>query len=217
MLLKATPPKKSVRSPGLLDNATVGGAEQWIKGGDSESEEESPVLLPPRQQDRAGEPADRSRDMLKLVRPCRPSLASTCRERGKRKEHPLSPGSPVRSRPAPPGQGTANGRGFAVRGTSGRSIRPCFPHRTPSAAVWSIPPRGYCSSFLINYFRQKVVLKICRKRAKIALDRGDRLWAASSASGGALNSAIWYALVCTTQSRSRQLKLDSPIGPKLWT
>ena len=44
LLLKATPPKKSVRSPGLLDNATVGGAEQWIKGGDSESEEESPVL-----------------------------------------------------------------------------------------------------------------------------------------------------------------------------
>ena len=71
LLLKATPPKKSVRSPGLLDNATVGGAEQWIKGGDSESEEESPVLLPPRQQDRAGEPADRSRDMLKMVLPCR--------------------------------------------------------------------------------------------------------------------------------------------------
>ena len=82
------------------------------------------TALPPRQQDRAGEPADRSRDMLKLVRPCRPSLASTCREGGKRKEHPPSPGSPVRSRPAPPGQGTANGRGFAVRGTSGRSIRP---------------------------------------------------------------------------------------------
>ena len=38
LLLKATPPKKSVRSPGLLDNTTVGGAEQWIKGGDSESE-----------------------------------------------------------------------------------------------------------------------------------------------------------------------------------
>ena len=42
----------------------------------------SPLLrrltaLPPRQQDRAGEPADRSRDMLKLVRPCRPSLASS--------------------------------------------------------------------------------------------------------------------------------------------
>ena len=35
------------------------------------------TALPPRQQDRAGEPADRSRDMLKLVRPCRPSLAST--------------------------------------------------------------------------------------------------------------------------------------------
>ena len=30
-----------------------------------------------RLQDRAGEPADRSRDMLKLARPCRPSLAST--------------------------------------------------------------------------------------------------------------------------------------------
>ena len=44
LLLKVTPPKNSVRSPGLLDNATVGGAEQWIKGGDSESEEESPVL-----------------------------------------------------------------------------------------------------------------------------------------------------------------------------
>ena len=42
----------------------------------------SPLLrrltaLPPRQQDRAGEPAGRSRDMLKLVRPCRPSLASS--------------------------------------------------------------------------------------------------------------------------------------------
>ena len=45
LLLKATPPKKPVRSPGLLDNATVGGAEQWIKGEDSESEEESLVLL----------------------------------------------------------------------------------------------------------------------------------------------------------------------------
>ena len=32
---------------------------------------------PRRLQDRAGEPADRSRDMLKLARPCRPSLAST--------------------------------------------------------------------------------------------------------------------------------------------
>ena len=84
------------------------------------------TALPPRQQDRAGEPADRSRDMLKLVRPCRPSLASTCREGGKRKEHPPSPGSPVRSRPAPPGQGTANGRGFAVRGTSGRSNNPAL-------------------------------------------------------------------------------------------
>ena len=29
--------------------------------------------------------------------------------------------------------------------------------RNPSAAVWSIPHRGYCSSFLINYFRQKSV------------------------------------------------------------
>ena len=28
---------------------------------------------------------------------------------------------------------------------------------SPSAAVWSIPHRGYCSSFLINYFRQKYV------------------------------------------------------------
>ena len=36
LLLKVTPPKNSVRSPGLLDNATVGGAEQWIKGADSE-------------------------------------------------------------------------------------------------------------------------------------------------------------------------------------
>ena len=35
--------------------------------------------------DRAGEPADRSRDMLKLARPCRPSLAST-RSRGVLKE-----------------------------------------------------------------------------------------------------------------------------------
>ena len=49
------------------------------------------------------------------------------------------------------------------------------------------------------------------------LGPGDGLWAASSASGGALNSAIWYALVCTTQSRSDQLGLDSPIGPFLWT
>ena len=46
---------------------------------------------------------------------------------------------------------------------------------------------------------------------------GDRLWPASSASGGALNSAICYAQLRTTQSRSHQLKLDSPIGPKLWT
>ena len=51
----------------------------------------------------------------------------------------------------------------------------------------------------------------------LPLGRGDRLGAASSVSYGALNSAIWYARVCTTQSRSRQLKLDSPIGPKLWT
>ena len=50
------------------------------------------TALPPRQQDRAGEPADRSRDMLKLVRPCRPSLASTRRRGGKRKEHrPVRP------------------------------------------------------------------------------------------------------------------------------
>ena len=50
------------------------------------------TALPPRQQDRAGEPADRSRDMLKLVRPCRPSLASTRRRGGKRKEHPVVQG-----------------------------------------------------------------------------------------------------------------------------
>ena len=30
-----------------------------------------------------------------------------------------------------------------------------FGRGSPSAAVWSIPHRGYCSSFLINYFRQK--------------------------------------------------------------
>ena len=29
-----------------------------------------------------------------------------------------------------------------------------FGRGSPSAAVWSIPHRGYCSSFLINYFRQ---------------------------------------------------------------
>ena len=50
------------------------------------------------------------------------------------------------------------------------------------------------------------------------------LWAAATASGprplssgGALNSAICYAQLCTTQSRSDQLGLDSPIGPFLWT
>ena len=31
---------------------------------------------------------------------------------------------------------------------------------SPSAAVWSIPHRGYCSSFLINYFRQKLLNKL---------------------------------------------------------
>ena len=31
----------------------------------------------------------------------------------------------------------------------------CWGLKKPSAAVWSIPHRGYCSSFLINYFRQK--------------------------------------------------------------
>ena len=40
---------------------------------------------------------------------------------------------------------------------------------------------------------------------------------AASASSGAPNSAIWYALVCTTRSRGRELGLDSPIGRKLWT
>ena len=44
LLLKATPPKKSVRSPGLLDNAKLGHVQQWLKDEDSESEEESPVL-----------------------------------------------------------------------------------------------------------------------------------------------------------------------------
>eukprot|EP00964_Phaeocystis_antarctica_P011735 scaffold6473_cov76-Phaeocystis_antarctica.AAC.3 len=44
LLLKATPPKKSVSSPGLLDNAKAGDAQQWLKDEDSESEEESPVL-----------------------------------------------------------------------------------------------------------------------------------------------------------------------------
>ena len=45
LLLKATPPKKkSVMSPGLLDNAKAGHAQQWLKDEDSESEEESPVL-----------------------------------------------------------------------------------------------------------------------------------------------------------------------------
>ena len=65
----------------------------------------------------------RSRDMLELVRPCRPSLASTRRTGGKRKEHSARPGTPVRPRPAPPGQGTANGRGYAVRvyGLTGQS------------------------------------------------------------------------------------------------
>ena len=61
------------------------------------------------------------------------------RDGGKRKEHPVSPGLPVRSRPAPPGQGTANGRGFAVRGTSGRSIRPCFSHRRGNGALPILP------------------------------------------------------------------------------
>ena len=37
-----------------------------------------------------------------------------------------------------------------------------FGRGSPSAAVWSIPHRGYCSSFLINYFRQKSVFH-CRR------------------------------------------------------
>ena len=44
LLLKATPPKKSARSPGLLDDAKAGHTQQWLKDEDSESEEESPVL-----------------------------------------------------------------------------------------------------------------------------------------------------------------------------
>ena len=49
------------------------------------------------------------------------------------------------------------------------------------------------------------------------LGRGDPLWAASSASSGAPNSAICYAQLRTTRSRGRELGLDSPIGRKLWT
>ena len=51
----------------------------------------------------------------------------------------------------------------------------------------------------------------------LAWGLGDRLWPASSGSGGALNSAICYAQLCTTRSRGRELGLDSPTGPKLWT
>ena len=34
----------------------------------------------------------------------------------------------------------------------------------PSAAVWSIPHRGYCSSFLINYFRQNSLINHFRQK-----------------------------------------------------
>ena len=91
-----------------------------------------------RLQDRAGEPADRSRDMLKLARPCRPSLAST-RSWGVLKETKkatsISPGTEGSiSASSPPGPDTANGRGFAVRVQSDRSIRPLvFDVGTPRA------------------------------------------------------------------------------------
>ena len=85
-------------------------------------------------------------------------------------------------------------------------------HRRAESRFWGV--------FIIAVHRAFVLGLGARHRGIVelsALGRGDRLGAASSVSYGALNSAIWYARVCTTQSRSRQLKLDSPIGPKLWT
>ena len=86
-------------------------------------------------QDRAGEPADRSRDMLKSrCGHAGPSLAEHALLGAKRKRNTslVRGQKPVRSRPAHPGPGTANGRGFAVQVQSGRSIRPCLTHRVIS-------------------------------------------------------------------------------------
>ena len=43
-----------------------------------------------------------------------------------------------------------------------------FGRGFPSAAVWSIPHRGYCSSFLINYFRQNACVRAVTPRALLA-------------------------------------------------
>ena len=81
-------------------------------------------------------------------------------------------------------------------GAASRPLRPGFDLGTPGARGRASPTHSLL-------------------RGKSPLGLGDPPWAASSASDGALNSAIWYALVCTTQSRGRELGLDSPIGPKL--
>ena len=76
-------------------------------------------------------------------------------------------------------------------GAASHPLRPGFDLGTPGA-------RGRGLSNALAFLRGKSPLGL-----------GDPPWAASSASDGALNSATWYALVCTTRSRGRELGLDS--------
>ena len=85
-----------------------------------------------RLQDRAGEPADLKPRHAKVGAAMPADLGQHALVGGvkkKNKERNVNQslrGHRVRSRPAPPGPDTANGRGFAVRVQSDRSILPCF-------------------------------------------------------------------------------------------
>ena len=111
----------------------------------------------------------------------------------------------------------SSGQDLHGGGKNGRSA-PAFlaAARYDRRALLSAPPP---SATGVRELRQNRTgsIELPRAAAAASLGRGDRLWAASSVSSGALNSAICYAQLCTTRSRGRELGLDSPIGRKLWT
>ena len=140
----------------------ISGFGQWVRPAEALGRQGTaswpvvPSLTPPKLRGReppcAGQRAARARPSRRAgrpkprhakvqVRPCRPSLAEHALLGAKRKRNTslVRGQKPVRSRPAHPGPGTANGRGFAVQVQSGPPIRPCLTHRVCGVCGMSRP------------------------------------------------------------------------------
>ena len=159
--------------------------------------------------------------------PCSQRSVLACA--GSRHRPPRSPKPERAEEVLPAGFSTSSARALACPSHCGQCAAKSLEHRCTVLvisylwSVWGSRLRGFqCKNLAVGqhhiaYTAPEPRTTPLSSRRLTALGRGDRLWAASSASGGALNSAICYAQLCTTQSRSRQLKLDSPIGPFSWT